>query len=90
SFFFCRSLPEAIAQHRGRLQTHLTLAGVTCESRGAAESREIVLAAFLITFGAIGVAFAVAVGLGSARAIQRGWESLFDRPDEGRGRKKAE
>ncbi len=42
-------------------------------------AREIVLSAFLIGFGAIGVAFAVAVGLGSARAIQRGWETLFER-----------
>jgi len=33
-------------------------------------AREIVLAAFLIGFGAIGVAFAVGVGIGSARAIQ--------------------
>jgi hypothetical protein len=40
-------------------------------------ARQIVLAAFLITFGAIGVAFAVAVGLGSSRAIQHGWEKLF-------------
>lgn len=42
-------------------------------------AREIVLAAFLIAFGAIGVAFAIAVGLGSARAIQRGWEALFEK-----------
>jgi hypothetical protein len=42
-------------------------------------AREIVLAAFLIAFGAIGVAFAVAVGLGSAKPIQRVWESLFER-----------
>jgi hypothetical protein len=40
-------------------------------------AREIVLAGFLIAFGAFGVAFAVAVGLGSARAIQHGWEDLF-------------
>jgi len=40
-------------------------------------AREIVLAAFLIAFGAMGVAFAMAVGLGSARAVQRGLESLF-------------
>ena len=33
-------------------------------------AREIVLAAFLIGFGAIGVAFALGVGIGSARAIQ--------------------
>ncbi len=42
-------------------------------------AREIVLAAFLIGFGAIGVAFAMAVGLGSARAVQGGWDALFKR-----------
>lgn len=42
-------------------------------------AKQIVLAAFLIAFGAIGVAFAVAVGLGSAKAIQQGWASLFDK-----------
>lgn len=42
-------------------------------------ARQIVFAAFLIGFGAIGVAFAMAVGLGSAKAIQSGWESLFNR-----------
>ncbi|GBD33228.1 hypothetical protein HRbin33_02209 [bacterium HR33] len=40
-------------------------------------AREIVLAAFLIAFGSVGVAFALAVGIGSAPAIQRGWESLL-------------
>ena len=40
-------------------------------------AREIVLAAFLIAFGAMGVAFAMALGLGSAKAVQRGLESLF-------------
>jgi len=34
---------------------------------------------FLISFGAVGVASAVALGLGSAKAVQRGWESLFDK-----------
>ena len=42
-------------------------------------AREIVFAAFLIGFGAIGVAFAMAVGLGSAKAIQSGWEALFNK-----------
>ncbi len=42
-------------------------------------AREIVLAAFLIGFGALGVAFAIAVGLGSAKAIQKGWDALFDK-----------
>lgn len=45
-------------------------------------AREIVLSAFLIAFGAMGVAFAVGVGLGSAGAIQRGWEALFGRRKE--------
>jgi hypothetical protein len=30
----------------------------------------------------MGVAFALAVGLGSARAIQRGWEALFEKRKE--------
>ncbi len=42
-------------------------------------AREIVFAAFLIGFGAIGIAFAMAVGLGSARAVQGGWDALFKR-----------
>ncbi len=42
-------------------------------------ARQIVLAAFLIAFGSAGVAFALAVGLGSAKAIQRSWEVLFDK-----------
>lgn len=42
-------------------------------------AREIVLAAFLIGFGAVGIAFALAVGIGSAGAVRRGWESLVDR-----------
>jgi hypothetical protein len=42
-------------------------------------AREIVLAAFLIGFGAVGLAFAVGVGVGSARAIQRGWEIFFEK-----------
>lgn len=45
-------------------------------------AREIVLAAFLISFGSIGVAFALAVGLGSARAIQEGLGSLLNRGKE--------
>jgi len=45
-------------------------------------AREIVLAAFLIAFGAMGVAFAIAVGLGSAKAVQRGLESLFRSQDK--------
>jgi len=46
-------------------------------------ARQVVLSAFLIAFGAIGVAFALAVGIGAARAIQHGLEGLFDRRREG-------
>lgn len=42
-------------------------------------AREIVLAGFIIAFGAFGIAFAVAVGLGSAKAIERGWDALLQR-----------
>jgi hypothetical protein len=42
-------------------------------------ARQIVLSAFLIMFGAIGIAFAMAVGIGSAKAVQRGWEALFEK-----------
>jgi hypothetical protein len=39
-------------------------------------ARQIVLAGFLILFGAMGIAFALAVGIGSAKAVQSGWEEL--------------
>ncbi len=45
-------------------------------------AREIVLAAFLIGFGAAGVAFALAVGIGSAKAIQHAWEGVFHKRDK--------
>lgn len=45
-------------------------------------AREIVLGAFLITFGSIGVAFALAVGLGTSRAIEHGITELFRRKDD--------
>lgn len=45
-------------------------------------ARQIVLAAFLIGFGAIGVAFALAVGVGSARAVQRAWDTMFEKAKE--------
>jgi len=47
-------------------------------------ARQIVLAGFLIAFGAIGVAFAVAVGLGSSKAIHQGWQELFEKRKGGR------
>jgi len=47
-------------------------------------AQQIVLVAFLVIFGAIGVAFAVAVGIGSARAVEHGWLALFEKKgDEG-------
>ena len=47
-------------------------------------AREIVLAAFLICFGSIGVAFALGVGLGTAKAIQQGTSNFFRQgKDEG-------
>ena len=45
-------------------------------------AREMVLAAFLIGFGAVGIAFALAVGLGSYRAIERGLGSFFKKNDD--------
>ena len=45
-------------------------------------ARQIVLAAFLIAFGAIGVAFALAVGIGAAQAIRRALDGLFERKKE--------
>ncbi|MGE0040081.1 MAG: hypothetical protein AB7H88_12260 [Vicinamibacterales bacterium] len=52
-------------------------------------AREIVYAAFVIGFGAFGVAFALAVGLGAGRALQSGLEALVKKrngsgPDEPR------
>jgi hypothetical protein len=47
-------------------------------------AREIVLASFLICFGSIGVAFAIGVGIGTAKAIERGLSALFHKEkDEG-------
>jgi hypothetical protein len=42
-------------------------------------ARQIVLSGFVIAFGAMGVAFALSVGLGSTQAIRRGWEELFEK-----------
>ena len=42
-------------------------------------ARQLVLAAFIILFGSAGVAFAIAVGVGSAKGIQRGWEEVFEK-----------
>lgn len=44
-------------------------------------ARQIVLGGFLILFGSLGVAFALAVGIGSARAIERGWTALLEKRD---------
>jgi hypothetical protein len=48
-------------------------------------AKEIVLAAFVIIFGAIGVAFALSFGLGTAKAIQRGLEALLDKNGDSEG-----
>jgi hypothetical protein len=45
-------------------------------------ARPIVLAAFLIGFGSIGVAFALGVGLGSYRALERGLGNFFRKKDD--------
>lgn len=45
-------------------------------------ARQLVLAAFLITFGAIGVAFALAVGIGAARSLQHGLDRIFGKEKE--------
>lgn len=45
-------------------------------------AREIILGAFLIAFGAVGVGFALAVGIGGSRAVQAGLEGLFERKKE--------
>jgi hypothetical protein len=42
-------------------------------------ARQIVLSGFLIAFGGISVAFALAVGLGSVEAIRRAWESFGEK-----------
>jgi Mechanosensitive ion channel, conserved TM helix len=42
-------------------------------------ARQIVLSGFVIAFGAMGIAFALSVGLGSASAVKRGWEELLEK-----------
>ncbi len=51
-------------------------------------ARQIVLAAFLILFGAIGVAAALAFGLGSARAVASGWQAFLPKLEKERKEKK--
>jgi Mechanosensitive ion channel, conserved TM helix len=46
-------------------------------------ARQIILGAFLIGFAAVGLAFALSVGIGGARAIQSGMQDLF-RKDDGK------
>ncbi len=50
-------------------------------------ARQIVMGAFLIGFGSIGVAFALAVGTGSSQAIREAWQQVFDKQ---RSQKKGE
>lgn len=45
-------------------------------------ARQVVLGGFLIAFGAFGVAFALAVGIGSSKAVSKAWENLFEKKDE--------
>lgn len=45
-------------------------------------ARQIILGAFLIAFAAVGLAFALAVGIGGARAIQTGMQDVFRKKDE--------
>jgi len=42
-------------------------------------ARQIVMGAFLIGFGSIGVAFALAVGTGSSQAIREAWQQMFEK-----------
>lgn len=42
-------------------------------------ARQIVLAGFVIAFGSMGVAFALCVGLGSARTVGRCWEEFLEK-----------
>ncbi len=50
-------------------------------------ARQIVMGAFLIGFGSIGVAFALAVGTGSSQAIREAWQQMFEKQ---RNQKKGE
>jgi hypothetical protein len=45
-------------------------------------AREIVLAGFLITFGALGLAFAIGVGVGTSRAVERALDAMLDKSRE--------
>jgi hypothetical protein len=45
-------------------------------------ARQVVLAAFLIFFGSFAVALALALGLGSARAVEQGWDRLLAEREE--------
>lgn len=45
-------------------------------------ARQIIVGAVLIAFAAVGLAFALAVGVGGARAVQTGMEDVFRKKDE--------
>jgi len=45
-------------------------------------AREIVLSAFLISFGSIGLAFAIGFGVGTARAVEHGLQNLVRKKNE--------
>ncbi len=44
-------------------------------------ARQIVMGAFLIGFGSIGVAFAIAAGIGSQQAVRDAWGQVFAKRD---------
>ncbi|MGE5176474.1 MAG: mechanosensitive ion channel family protein [Hyphomicrobiales bacterium] len=47
-------------------------------------ARELVFAGFVICFGSVGVAFAIGLGIGTAKAIERGLVGLFHKEKEDR------
>jgi hypothetical protein len=71
------------ARLAGRVAKTLVLAVVAALALWQLDfAREIVLAAFLIGFGAMGVSLALAIGLGSAKAIERVWAAILESRSE--------
>lgn len=73
---------EDFEHHRlvGRILKALLLTVVVALGLWQLEfARQLVLAAFLIAFGALGVGAALAIGLGSSPAVQKAWAALFER-----------
>lgn len=76
---------EGVAQARlvGKLVKGALLAVVLALALWQLQfAREIVLAGFLISFGSIGIAFALGVGLGAARAVEHGLSDLWRKKKE--------